>query len=1174
MPFLPNEQDAALDGEQAELDSVHLTILLDGFRLRGVKSGCVVSASSPAAMTAEVSAGTISFDDGVSVVVASGTVVFSAGGSALRFDLVVADNAGVLSVVNGSAFYTTQYGPTLPTYTDKVVLGVVAIQPNTTTVVAANIEQTRVQLNFPTGVGVLDHGALAGLADDDHVLYHTDARALTWLGTRSTSDLSEGTNLYFTDERAQDAVFNAIADSASIDVTYNDAGNSFSLAVLAAGVDHGGLAGLADDDHTQYTQKATLTTIGDIYYASAISTPARLGVSIPAANVRNVLGLDNGDTVPTWKIALDGTAPTTSALGDAASAGTSLVFAHRDHAHGREAFASPTIALGTAAAAGVATTPMRSDATIVAFDVTVPTTIGVSDAAAAGVINFSARRDHQHGSPATFPATAHDILSAIHGDALAGAVVDGSIVIGNVTPKWSSLAISIPAANIVNALGVVNGELRPSWKSLMDATVATTQAFGDAAAAGTGVLLARITHKHAMPADPVPAHAADGDAHHATAHNLLSTPHGDTLTGTVVDGDIMIGNVTPKWSRLAISVPAANVRNVFGVDNGETRPSWKTALDGTDPANIAAAASPGTSLLFPHRDHVHAHPDLGDLHTGYLLASGARALAGDWVQSGVFGLWTAGSMRVGSSTAPINVTAGDLTAVRAVFGTDTSIPISVDLLVATNAARFTGAVSQTAIGSDRVDIGVATTPRIVFEDNASATVWLVDNSAGIFRWFTPGVVQAQIDTSGMAIRGYARVGSSSAPTNVTAGDLTATRIFVNNDSDFSLQFNGSNPRIRLNSNAFINYTRSSHKFEIDWTGITNGTVFNIFGGPSAQHFQLSSTRLDTSLSGAKQFYVFQPFISDPGITFTLDADIAAGDVSLTVGAGQGASAPVVPFNIRIDNEIIQVTARTTDTFTAITRARYGTTAAAHTATTNIGVLAGSDFRSFVADTFINATYGTGAISAFRFGTRLRVTTANASFDTLTGFTGIGLILDTGQANFQQVVAVDVMNLQPVSRTSNPTGTIATARGLRFVDSASGSYTLTEQVMIDIPILIKGAANIGIRNASSTVLTPSTAQILAAATALLANASVVRITCSGAVTSTAAPFIADGVDGQMLTIVNVDTADAFTISDQGTLAGSNLRLSAATIVLGPRDSITLMYSSDIGDWIQIGQTNVI
>lgn len=47
-----------------------------------------------------------------------------------------------------------------------------------------------------------DHGGMDGLADDDHTQYHTDARALTWLGTRSTSDLAEGTNLYFTNARA------------------------------------------------------------------------------------------------------------------------------------------------------------------------------------------------------------------------------------------------------------------------------------------------------------------------------------------------------------------------------------------------------------------------------------------------------------------------------------------------------------------------------------------------------------------------------------------------------------------------------------------------------------------------------------------------------------------------------------------------------------------------------------------------------------------------------------------------------------------------------------------------------------------------------------------------------------------------------------------------------------
>jgi len=99
-------------------------------------------------------------------------------------------------------------------------------------------------------------------------------------------------------------------------------------------------------------------------------------------------------------------------------------------------------------------------------------------------------------------------------------------------------------------------------------------------------------------------------------HNVLSASHADTLADNVVDGDVIIGNVTPKWSRLAIAVPAANVRNVLGIDSAELRPSWKTALDATNPANIAAAANPGTSLIFSHRDHVHAHPaGLGvDLH--------------------------------------------------------------------------------------------------------------------------------------------------------------------------------------------------------------------------------------------------------------------------------------------------------------------------------------------------------------------------------------------------------------------------------------------------------------------------------------------------------------------------------------------------------------------------------
>lgn len=60
------------------------------------------------------------------------------------------------------------------------------------------------------------------------------------------------------------------------------------------------------------------------------------------------------------------------------------------------AYATPSIALGTAAAAGAASTVIRSDATIVAFDATVPTTQALNDSAATGSAAVAARRDHKH----------------------------------------------------------------------------------------------------------------------------------------------------------------------------------------------------------------------------------------------------------------------------------------------------------------------------------------------------------------------------------------------------------------------------------------------------------------------------------------------------------------------------------------------------------------------------------------------------------------------------------------------------------------------------------------------------------------------------------------------------------------------------------------------------------
>lgn len=70
-------------------------------------------------------------------------------------------------------------------------------------------------------------------------------------------------------------------------------------------------------------------------------------------------------------------------------------------------FGIPNISLGTAAVQGVADTAVRTDATIVAFDVTVPTSIAVGDTAITGAVNLAARRDHRHGLPA--PAAPADV---------------------------------------------------------------------------------------------------------------------------------------------------------------------------------------------------------------------------------------------------------------------------------------------------------------------------------------------------------------------------------------------------------------------------------------------------------------------------------------------------------------------------------------------------------------------------------------------------------------------------------------------------------------------------------------------------------------------------------------------------------------------------------------------
>lgn len=120
---------------------------------------------------------------------------------------------------------------------------------------------------------------------------------------------------------------------------------------------------------------------------------------------------------------------------------------------------TPALTLGTANAAGVATTFIREDDTILAFDATAPTTAAFNDAAAVGAATVAARRDHKHGMMdgilRSIITTAGDLILGTGNDAVArlGIGTEGRAlrVVGG-TAAWAN-DVSSPSTWHFNANG-------------------------------------------------------------------------------------------------------------------------------------------------------------------------------------------------------------------------------------------------------------------------------------------------------------------------------------------------------------------------------------------------------------------------------------------------------------------------------------------------------------------------------------------------------------------------------------------------------------------------------------------------------------------------------------------------------------------------------------------------
>lgn len=221
-------------------------------------------------------------------------------------------------------------------------------------IVAAALETSQVANNAVDNTKIVDMAA-------------NTVKANATAGTADPADLAVGTNT----------------------VVGRAAGN-----IVAAQVATGQIAANAVDN-TIIRDGAATSVIGRA--SGTIGDPADIAASVDGQYLSRAAGALAFAAIPAGDLPAHGAAQHTGDVIPAAS------------------FATPAILLGSSPAAGAASTVIRSDSTIAAFDVTAPTNSALGDSAGVGTAAFASRRDHLHGREAFGTNPANSILGTTAG---------------------------------------------------------------------------------------------------------------------------------------------------------------------------------------------------------------------------------------------------------------------------------------------------------------------------------------------------------------------------------------------------------------------------------------------------------------------------------------------------------------------------------------------------------------------------------------------------------------------------------------------------------------------------------------------------------------------------------------------------------------------------------------
>lgn len=211
-----------------------------------------------------------------------------------------------------------------------------------------------------------------------------------------------------------------------------------------------------------------------------------------------------------------------------------------------------------------------------------------------------------------------------------------------------------------------------------------------------------------------------------TAHNLLSATHGDTLADTAIRGDILIGNSTPKWARLAFpATPTGKVLIASATDI-----EWSASALGTaaytastayDVSGAAAAITPttlglviGTNVQAYNSNLTGINQALTTTSSPSFTAVGATTFTGALTGHASSDALVGQQFYIGTTQVAINRTTAALvlTGITSIDGT------------AAKAANLVGGSSTTLLGS------------MGYQSNTDVTTMLAPNTTSTLKFLS------------------------------------------------------------------------------------------------------------------------------------------------------------------------------------------------------------------------------------------------------------------------------------------------------------------------------------------------------------------------------------------------------------------------------------------------------